>query len=188
MNWDFLDEMNYNLLYTYASKLTRNGYNHLYYAPNYTGSRDKDELLDAEAKRNSAYYLIWFVYRYMLKCETLEEALKYATPDILEKYKLAILFNHNQCKIYIGAYGLNEVYLHNYKNSDIGIVLEILYNRYDYFEQLECFINKADERSKKNRVRCEKAMIQTLELIEDKPFFKDYYEKYKKYRKGNKKR
>lgn len=183
MNWDFLDEMNYNLLYTYASKLTKAGHNQGFYIPSDTGDVEVDKALDAEAKRKSAYYLIWFVYRYVLKCETFEEAEKFATSDILDKYKLATLFNYNQKRIFLGIYGLNEIYLYNkkeYNKNDIGIVLEILYNRYDYFEQLECFIRKTDSSSKKTRIRCERAMKQTLELIANKPKLSCYYERYRK--------
>lgn len=188
MNWNFLDEMNHNLLYIYASKLTKVGHNQGFFVPNYTGDSDVDDILDAEAKRKSAYYLIWFVYRYALKCETLEEAEKYATPEVLEKYKLTALFSYNQRRIFIGVYGLNEVYLYNYKNSDIGVILEILYNRYDFFEQLECFLRRAGDVSKKNRVRCEKAMKQALEMIADNPCCKEYCEKYENYGKELKKR
>lgn len=189
MNWDFLDEMNHNLLYEYALKLTRQRFRQGYLVSSRTGDSEKDDMLDAEARRNSAYYLIWFVFRYVLKCETLEEALKYATPDILDKYKISVLFRANcSCKIYIGVYGLNEIYLYNYKNSDIGTILEILYNRYDFFEQLECFLRRAGDASKKNRVRCEKAMRQALEMIEDNPSCKEYYEKYESYRKKARKR
>lgn len=180
MNWDFLDEMNKNLLYTYASKFTKAGYNRGLYVPSNTGDCEVDEMLDAEEKRKSAYYLIWFVYRYVLKCRTFVEAEKYATPEILDKYKLTALFRPNQKRIYLGVYGLNEIYLYNYKNNDIGTILEILYNRYDYFEQLECFIRRAGESSKKSRVRCIKAMKQTLEMIENEPKCRCYFEKYGK--------
>lgn len=111
-------------------------------------------LKKAEAR---AYYLIWFVYRYVLNCKTLDETKQYANEETLKKYHLKSYIVHN-C-LYIGA---NKDICFR-KTEDIGIILEILYNRYGFFEQMECFI-----RNTKNvrQNRCRQAMEKYREMFE----------------------
>lgn len=125
--WDYLDRMNHNLLYKYAAVLSgkkRHFYN---------TDAEKDVSVNAEEKKKNACYLIWFVYRYILQCETLEETVPYRNEDILKKYKLKSLLKHETVFI------CNDE-IRFRKTEDIAIILEILYGRYTLWEQFDCFI------------------------------------------------
>lgn len=187
MDWSYLDVMDKNLLYMYAETLTKGGKHHGLYISSETGNEERDDMLNAEAKRKSAFYIIWFVYRYVLNCETLEEAREYANVETLKKYRLVPLLERNQKRIYIGAYGLNEIYLYNYKGGDLDIVLEILYKRYDFFEQLECFLRKTEGTARTLRFRCMEAIEQSAEMMKGNARYKeilDRYEERKRERNG----
>lgn len=179
--WDYLDKMDKNLLYLYASMIAKGRQNQKLFPPSNTGNAERDELLDAENRRKTAFYLVWFVYRWVLGCETLEQATKYANEETLKRYKLISLFRHNLRRIYVGIYGINEIYLYNYKKGDLDIVLEILYNRYDFLEQLECYIRKKQEILHKGFARSVKVLEETLQLMKGKPqcadILKRYYER-----------
>lgn len=123
--WDFLDVEDMNLLYTYAEVL---------FGKRKQIQSAKGESENLEKKRKRAYYLIWFVYRYLLRCDTLEKAMHYADNETLYKYKLHTYFQH--LSLYIG----DSQNICMRKTEDIGIALEILYNRYNYIEQYDCFI------------------------------------------------
>lgn len=183
MDWSYLDEMDKNLLYMYAAMLVKRG-NHQLYIPSDTGNEERNDMLDAEAKRKSAFYIIWFVYRYVLGCETLEQAEKYADVETLKRYRLTSLFEHNKRRIYIGAYGLNEIYLYNYKGGDLNIVLEIIYKRYDYFEQLECFLRRTEGTARTLRFRCMEAMEQSAEMMKGNARYKEILSRYEERRNG----
>lgn len=176
--WDYLDKMDKNLLYLYASKLIKDGRNQNLYVPSNTGNAERDEMIDAENRRKSAFYLIWFVYRWVLGCETLEQAELYANAETLKRFKLIPLFGHNQKRIYIGIYGINEIYLYDYKNGDLNIVLEILYKRYDFLEQLECYIRRTQGTLRKNRFRCIKVLEETVNMMKGNPKFADVLKRY----------
>lgn len=148
--WDFLDEMDKNLLYTYAEVMSGKR-KQIQSSKSYTEKRSEDdEIRTAEETRRRAYYLIWFVYRYVLNCQTLDEAMEYANEETFRKFHL-YSFSTSNSAIYIGTY--KEICFR--KAEDIPVILEILYNRYDFFEQLECFI-----RHTKNvrRSRCIKVL------------------------------
>lgn len=148
--WNFLDEMDKNLLYTYAEVMSGKR-KQIQSSKSYTEDRSEhDEIRIAEETRKRAYYLIWFVYRYVLNCETLDEAMKYADEETFRKFHL-YSFSTSNSAIYIGTY--KEICFR--KAEDIPVILEILYNRYDFFEQLECFI-----RHTKNvrQTRCKQAL------------------------------
>lgn len=164
MDWSYLDRLDKNLLYMYAAMLMKRG-NHQLYIPSDTGNEERDDMLNAEAKRKSAFYIIWFVYRYVLGCRTLEEAQEHTDADTLKTFRLTSLFERNKRRIYIGAYGLNEIYLYDYKGGDLDIVLEILYNRYDFFEQLECFLRRTQGTARTLRFRCIEAIEQSVEMM-----------------------
>ena len=178
--WDFLDKMDKNLLYTYTSKLTNGGHSRGYYIPSTTGNAECDELFDAEAKRKLAYYLIWFVYRYVLNCKTYEESLKYANLDVLKRYKLMPLFtNHPRPYVYVGMYGIKTKYFRS-PEQDIKSILYILYNRCDYIEQIEVYINNtpSDQLSKIGRGK--KLLKESIRLMESykKPSLQEMLNKY----------
>lgn len=120
--WTFLDKLNLNLLYEYAEVMT--------------GSKTYIDFhtLDDEERKKKAYYLIYFVYRYVLQLNTLDEALRYANEDTLKKYRLYRFIDHRY--LYVG---IDETKRPFSKPRDISIILEILYNRYDFWEQLDCF-------------------------------------------------
>lgn len=146
--WDFLDKENYNLLYTYADVLIGKKKNLVWY------SKDKEDV------KNNAYYLIWFVYFYVLNCKTLEQALAQKEHGaIFKKYHLSPFLNN--CVLYVGGGERTQPF---YLETDIPIILEILYNRYDYLEQLVCFSNHT---VKMRRKKC----LETIEL------YKQYYNK-----------
>lgn len=140
--WDYLDKMNHNLLYKYADVISgkrRHFHN--------TDS-EKDASFNAEEKKKNACYLIWFVYRYILQCKTLEETVPYQNEEILKKYKLTSFFINDAIFI------CNDDIHFRKKTEDIAIILEILYGRYTLWEQFDCFIrNTAGIR----QTRCKKA-------------------------------
>ncbi len=181
MDWSFLDEMDKNLLYFYAKGLnsdTSTVHFQNFNVPPVGITSEQEEILDAEQRRKTAFYIIWFVFRYVLGCETLEQAEALATEEIMQKYKL-VSFLHKR-RIYIGVYGINEIYLYKYNEGDLNIVLEILYNRYDFFEQLECYIRRTEGTSRTTRSRCIKTYEQCLELIKGKAEYKELLERIEK--------
>lgn len=137
--WDFLDEWKPNLLYQYAE-----------------GSGQKYNTTYLTSSEN-AYYLIWFVYKYVLDCKTLEEALQYANLETLNDYHLIRAFQttyfHNKSQGSLISFGnayFGTVEFSSAKSQKeageakiikcLCLVLEILYNRYNYLEQLECCV------------------------------------------------
>jgi hypothetical protein len=122
--WDFLDEFNGNLLYNCAGNKS------------YTF-----------ADMNEVYYYIWFLYRYVLGCETLEEALQFANAKTMKELGIGKCFitkEHRKHVLVLGneAFGTLVLCSHDVKKPVIflKIVLEILYKRYNYLEQIECYI------------------------------------------------
>lgn len=179
MNWSFLDKLDKNLLYVYAKSLNVKGatyFSRVLFDTTYKFEGDvyqkeeKKELYLAEKWRETAYYLLWFVYRYVLGCETYEDAVKYATLEILEKYKLAHFFKKRH--IYIGVYKTNAIYLYNLYSDktnmeDVKIALDILYNRYDFCEQLECYVRHTQINSnyiKSSTYRCQELIREAKAL------------------------
>lgn len=149
--WGYLDKMDKNLLYSYAQVLAGERKElHII--------RSESDIEQAERKRKMTYYLTWFVYRYILECNTLEKALEYASEETLKKYKLYSYIIHGN--IYIGVD--KEVCIR--KPEDIGIVLEILYKRYDLFKQLKCYIRHTKGIRKK---RCEAVLERYKQFAED---------------------
>lgn len=133
--WSFLDKLNFNVLYEYADVLAGNK-KHLSF-----GSKDVAE------RRCYYYYLVNFVYRYILDCDTLEKAISITDCDLLDKYYLREVLHSGD--IYIGD---DNCRLPLYQPSDMLIILEILYNRLETEEQFECFYQKSKGLRKK---RCE---------------------------------
>ncbi|MBR0542356.1 MAG: hypothetical protein IJK26_09150 [Clostridia bacterium] len=135
--WDFLDEWKPNLLYQYAEGSSQK-YNHTAYL----------------TTSQNAYYLIWFVYRYVLECETLEAALQYANLKTLNDYSLLRVFRARaELENSLIVFGNPQFGLLEFGSAKsqkeageakivkcLCLVLEILYNRYNYLEQLECCV------------------------------------------------
>ena len=132
--WAFLDNFDANLLNIYINSLSHtNGKIH---------SCDKDELVI----RNNGFYLIWFVYRYILKIKTLDEALKQSHKEIFQTYKLWDSLVKRE--LFIGVENYKITF---FKEKDIEIILEILYNRYTVIEQFQCFIRSTPDYKRKNK-------------------------------------
>ena len=174
MDWSFLDKVDKNLLYLYARDLLRDSRTPIFlqlytYTTQEVADEERCDLMNAEARRKNAYYIIWFVFRYVLGCDTLEKALQCATQETMDTYMLTSLLHKRH--IYIGVYGINEVYLYKHKEgeNDLHIVLDILYHRYDFFEQLECFIQRTEGSSRTTRNRCMKTLKETRALLEEHP-------------------
>lgn len=130
--WTFLDKINFNLLYEYADVLAG--------AKTYINLHSADE----EERKMKAYYLIHFVYRYVLCLDRLEDALRHTDEATLTKYHLKHFLDHRY--LYVG---IGENKRPFYKLSDMNIILEILYNRYDFWEQLECFCRHTQRQRKR---------------------------------------
>ena len=153
--WLYLDHMNKNFLYVYANVLAgKNKTMHLDFRYE-ADEKIKDPVRD-EDRRNNLYYMIWFAYRYVLGCKTLEETEPYQNAETLKRFKVySHLLNKN---LYIG--GVSErVYFH--KVEDIRMILEILYNRYSMEEQMECYIRNTERR---RRATCVKMYNKYMEL------------------------
>lgn len=129
--WSFLDRVDKNLLYNYTQVLS--GKKRRIYSADMEKT-EESKYKHAEKAKYQILYLVWFVYRYVLECDTLEKALEYANEETLKKYRLYTSMLHGA--VYFGIY--NDISCR--KAEDIVIVLEILYNRYDFFEQIECYI------------------------------------------------
>lgn len=174
MDWSYLDKIDKNLLYIYARGLTKKS-NEVHYQGMYstekTENDERNKFINAELKRKTAFYIIWFVFRYVLNCKTLEEAEQCATEENLRKFKLVSLFHKRH--IYIGVYGMQEIYLYKYKEEDIGVVLEILYNRYDFFNQLKCFTRRTQGTTRTTCNRCQRAIEQYKKMMQGKPEYEN---------------
>ena len=125
---EYLDKFDKNLIYSYVSCLAGKAKMMEW------SSDEEDSEKVSELRCKNCFYLIWFLYRYILGCETYEQACEYATEEILKKYKLYSRLHNNM--IYIGV----NKELDFYKVSDMKIILEILYHRYALFQQIECFM------------------------------------------------
>ncbi len=168
-SWDFLDEMDFNLLYRYAEvikainerrgKQLHSTCNNLKTEAGDIREKEIAEIKIAKDRKMRAWYLIWFVYRYVLKCETLEDTIPYQNEETLSEYRIkSYIQNH----IYLGAdedsialksgaiVPLIKIWFRYV--DDIGMILEILYNRYNFYEQFECFIRHTDKSRKKRAI------------------------------------
>ena len=145
MDWGYLDKLDYNLLYTYAKGFVTN--NGRFCIEKFCVSpkeevTEESVINDAEVRRQTALYIIWCVFRHILNCKTLQEAEMLATTENMQKYKIANLLRKRH--IFIGVYGINEIYLYKHEEGDINVILEILYNRYDLMGQMECFARRTE--------------------------------------------
>lgn len=169
MDWNFLDKMDKNFLYAYAEDLFSSNKNSSNYMKFYTNAetehQETQEILYDETKKKEACYIIWFVYRYVLGCETLEQALEYATTATFKKYKLQSILRHGGY-VHIGL-GSDKIGL--YSEADISVILEIIYNRYDFFEELDCFLRHTEGNSNGvRRKKAKNAMKLALSFLKEK--------------------
>lgn len=166
-DWDYLDEIDFNLLYSYADVIKGKGKQIHLTCNNIEKKSDSYDFRDKEfaniriaiARKRRAYYLIWFIYRYVLNCKTYEEAKPYMNKETLSKYRIeSYVRNH----IYLGAdednhplpngINISFIKIKLQQIEDIEIILDILYNRYDFFEQFECFIRHTENSRKKRAI------------------------------------
>lgn len=167
MDWNFLDKMDKNFLYAYAEDLfssSKPNYMKFYTTNIETEHQETQEILYDETKKKEACYIIWFVYRYILKCETLEQALEYATMATFKKYKLKNILHWEYVHI-----GLGSDRIGLYSEADISVILEIIYNRYDFFEELDCFLRHTEGNSNGvRRKKAKNAMKLALSFLKEK--------------------
>ncbi len=160
MEWEYLNQMDSNLLYLYAKGLSKKGTQSHFmelYSPVDSGDEERNEFERAILKKKTALYILWFVFRYVLECETLEQAEQMATIETMDKYKLGSLFQGKY--IFFGICGTEyEVRLWKKDELELKIVLEILYNQYNFFEQLECYAKRTEGKGRRVRTRCLKAL------------------------------
>lgn len=184
MDWSYLDKMDKNLLYVYAKGLGQDNRVHLsrqlFDLNNYEGANNEtmSEIYSAEKWLKTAYYLLWFVFRYVLGCKTLAEAEQAASISILKQYNLLLFFKKRH--IYVGVYGINAVYLYNVSEDymeDVKIALEIVYNRYNYFEQLDCFMRRSQKYQSVKK--CKRILDESIGLVQHKQSCKPEIEKYR---------
>lgn len=148
--WNYLDKVDKNLLYDYARFVSGEKRSLKFFCR----VEDKESKTDGEKRihrykcdsedeqykrekeeRDKVFYIIWFVYRYILNCKTLEEAMQVPVEYVFKTYRLETLIRNRYC-LYIGID--RDVMV--YKESDMNIILEILYKRLGFWEQLDCFI------------------------------------------------
>lgn len=150
-SWNFLDTVDFNTLYNYAEVLKGNG-KQIHSSCNFL--EQDDDICEKEIReirknmerKKRAWYLIWIAYRYILNCPDLESARPYMNKETLD---MLYLKPHIKA-IYLGVddenlvlpsgiiLSLRKIWCRN--DEDIEIILEILYNRYNFYEQFECFI------------------------------------------------
>lgn len=154
--WDYLDEINLNLLYRYAYLITGK-YRQMFSAV----SGETIERLK-EKKCRDSFYLIWFVYKYVLECDTLEEALKHTDIDTLKRYKLNSLLEQHY--MYIGF----EKEIVFRRCEDIFPILEILYNRYPLWKQIVCTEKYGSAKRKGQCKRIRQKYIKMIKIYKEK--------------------
>lgn len=167
--WHFLEKKNMNLLYKYTDVLVGNQSYIAWKSPVNRIENDIQASLISRIKmittqetltnsatneqREGVYYLLWFVYRYVLECETLEQALEQDHIKVLQEM---LLYRFIQDKyIYIGG---EFLYIPLSRKKDIKIILEILYNRYSIIEQFECYLKHYGNINDKRTAICKEAV------------------------------
>lgn len=186
--WRFLDEKNMNLLRKYADVIAGNNQRLVLKTIANTAIQSEAEK-ENQASLNShicklihlkerkhkitpeqkeqVYYLFWFVYYYILGCKTLEQALEQDHQTVLEEWKLQKYISNQY--IFLGG---DVCIIPLSRNVDVEIILEILYNRYDTYEQLNCYLRHFGNVNDKRTARCKEAIIM-YDRIQRKRFY-DY--------------
>lgn len=176
--WDFLEVFDGNRLYYYVGTAK----------PHFSDNKN-------------VYYIMWFIYRYVLECKTFEEALQYANLETIRRFKLSRAFSkdasgNTEAELYLGNDRFGKVSLcvgRKHLNSDktsiyIKTVLEILYNRYNFLEQLECYIRnfstlKSSSRQPKSVVEAKMVIKNSLDFMEKDCRYRELINQYYKTRK-----
>lgn len=182
--WSYLEQFNGDLLYAFASRFD--------VASDEGGKHTKSLQFSCDEMReddisHTTYYLIYFVYKFVLGCNTLDEAMKYANVETFRKYNLTGFFGKNLA-ITLGneAFGTVELSLRiagSEMNGDtkmfsgyVATILEIVYCKYNYLEQLDCFIRhnqpkkKRSQKYKSKKVQAaEEALDNSIEYMLKKP-------------------
>jgi hypothetical protein len=184
--WSFLDESNMNLLRKYADVLAGNNSKLVLKTISHSTNQseaDKEnqaslkshiyKLIKLKEKKHKitheqkeqVYYLFWFVYYYVLECKTLEQALEQDHHKVLEDWKLQ-KYIINQY-IFLG----NDICLISLnRDKDIAVILEILYNRYNAYEQFDCYLRHFGDINDKRTAIC-KEVLSLYKSIKGKRFY-----------------
>lgn len=176
--WDFLDDFKKNLICNYM--ITYN-----------IKSKGKATatIEEQEMGYKAKAYIMYFVYRYVLKCETFEQAEDLITVENLKKYKLYYWFKcysskkENMERLFIvGNDMFGTVFLGSRIDDGIvlnaKLVLEILYNRYNYLEQISLAIKRYSTcKMAKNKVYSEK-INEMIGILDRSLEFMSNHEKY----------
>ena len=177
-DWDFLDEMDYNLLYSYAEvlggkiKQIHTTCNNIATEAGDIREKEIAEVKLLQSRKKRALYLIWIVYRYILRCETYQDTIPYQNKETLSRFRIeSYVRNH----IYLGADKESEILPSGLVLTfpkiwfrdvgDISIILEILYNRYDFFDQFRCFIRNTNNLRKSRATEAFKTYINIINVM-----------------------
>lgn len=197
--WDFLDDFDGNALYFYANGANCGDNSLRFY-----------NTTPEEAKK-TMFYLFWFVFRYVLDCKTYEEAVKRSDDETLRAYNLSCFIEKNRvnytseskCEMFIGNGEIGAISLSSSfegikkasqeqrdslkKQAIVRTILQILYNRYNILEQIECFARCNDEQTKETNRHKSTRYVQAMELrdkylqmMQGKPQYKGLIEQYYK--------
>ena len=166
--WDFLDRFNGNFLYRYFGNIK---------------NIRKVEI----SEEKEIYYYLWFLFRYVLECETYEQALKYTDLESVKKYGIARFFykqiGGKQTLLTIGNSEFGELRLYEWNiqraagiTMYLQIVLDIMYNRYNFLQQIDCYISHQPKLKNKNKKH--KNVVAAIEVMQKSL---DYMQHHKGY-------
>lgn len=182
--WDFLDTINYNVLLKYEYDLATDRLHKTRRKPIAQVVNTNEEEERSLSERNDTFYIIWFVYYHVLECKTLSEASGLDHLSIFTDFGLMRFIDHlstERAKLYVG-YGEYKYYFTTTK--DIDTILEILYNRYNYKEQLDCIARHLIEREQLFKLNPKKKCGKEINSIKLKKktinFMIRMYEKWEK--------
>lgn len=137
-DWIYLENMNYNLLYEYANAITND--------VKYLGSclSMPNPFVHTETKQDvlskNSLYLLNFIFKYIAKCDTLEECLNLINSKGYDAFNKIYLTDRLAGYIYIGTQDFSI----KVGENNLKCIIEMIYTQADFIEQLEIFIKKAD--------------------------------------------
>ncbi len=157
--WAYLDTMNYNLLYAYAEVLSGKK-SRIEWTLLAEQRETREDLAEwereneaekaKETRRKNIWYLFYVVFRYVLGCETYEEALAYADYETLKKFRLSQYLQTKALFIGFGEYTFH--FDTNLKcKEDIDIILDILYHRIVGIDQFACALTHIQHKKARHR-------------------------------------
>lgn len=134
--WEYLDIINYNLLYEYADAVINNN---KYIG---TGLSIPNPYVETESRqdilRKNSYYLLNFIFRYIAGCKTLDECLDFIKCDEYENFSNKYFTEKLAGYIYIGT----DDYFIKPDAGNISCIMEIIYKKADFMEQLKIYSSK----------------------------------------------